>query len=203
MQDISAATGLEKGSLYSHFATKEELAAAAFDHAWAQTCSARAGNLGQAPDGVDKLKLHIANFVSKPSFPGGCPMLNTVLDADDGNATLRHRAEGAMREWVGFLAEIIRAGQAKGEIRSTLNPEELAILIISLLEGAFVSSRLQRSRDALVLAQKHLDSHLESQVRGGAPEGPSPGSWSTSGWARHHSQEAFSPAAVLCKNYFG
>jgi TetR/AcrR family transcriptional repressor of nem operon len=165
MQDISAATGLEKGSLYSHFATKEELAVAAFDHAWAQTCSARVGNLDQAPNSVDKLKLHITNFVSKPSFPGGCPMLNTVLDADDGNSALRHRAEGAMRDWVGFLADITRAGQAKGEIRSTLNPEELAILIISLLEGAFVSSRLQRSRDALVLAQRHLDSYLESQVR--------------------------------------
>jgi TetR/AcrR family transcriptional repressor of nem operon len=165
MQDISAATGLEKGSLYSHFATKEELAVAAFDHAWAQTCSARAGNLDQASNSVDKLKLHITNFVSKPSFPGGCPMLNTVLDADDGNSALRHRAEGAMRDWVGFLADITRAGQAKGEIRSTLNPEELAILIISLLEGAFVSSRLQRSRDALVLAQQHLDSYLESQVR--------------------------------------
>src|SRR5580658_22111 len=165
MQDISAATGLEKGSLYSHFATKEELAAAAFDYAWAQTCSARVGNLDQTPNSVDKLKLHIENFVSKPSFPGGCPMLNTVLDADDGNAILRRRAEGAMRGWLGHLADITRAGQAKGEIRSTLNPEELAILIISLLEGAFVSSRLQRSRDALVLAQQHLDGYLESQVR--------------------------------------
>jgi TetR/AcrR family transcriptional repressor of nem operon len=165
MQDISAATGLEKGSLYSHFATKEELAAAAFDYAWAQTCSARVGNLDQAPNSVDKLKFHIANFVSKPSFPGGCPMLNTVLDADDGNAILRRRAEGAMREWVGYLADIARAGQAKGEIRPSVNPEELAILMISLLEGAFVSSKLQRSQSALILAQQHLETYLESQVR--------------------------------------
>ena len=124
MQDISAATGLEKGSLYSHFATKEELAAAAFDYAWAQASSARLGNLDQAPNSVDKLKLHIENFVSKPSFPGGCPMLNTVLDADDGNAILRRRAEGAMRDWVGYLADIARAGQAKGEIEPSVNPEE-------------------------------------------------------------------------------
>jgi TetR/AcrR family transcriptional repressor of nem operon len=165
MQDISDATGLEKGSLYSHFATKEALAVAAFDHAWAQTCSARVGNLEQAPNSVDKLKLHITNFVYKPSFPGGCPMLNTVLDADDGNAILRRRAEDAMRDWVTFLADITRAGQAKGEIRSTVNPQELAILVISLLEGAFVSSKLQRSRNALVLAQQHLESYLESQVR--------------------------------------
>jgi TetR/AcrR family transcriptional regulator, transcriptional repressor for nem operon len=165
MQDISAATGLEKGSLYGHFATKEELAVAAFDHAWAQTCSARAGNLDQAPNSIDKLKLHIANFVSKPSFSGGCPMLNTVLDADDGNAILRRRAEGAMRDWVGFLAGIVRAGQAKGEVRSSVDPEDLAVLMISLLEGAFVSSKLQRSPGPLILAQQHLETYLERQVR--------------------------------------
>jgi TetR/AcrR family transcriptional repressor of nem operon len=173
MQDIGAATGLEKGSLYSHFATKEVLAAAAFDYAWAQTASARLCNLDQAPNSVDKLKLHIENFVSKPSFPGGCPMLNTALDADDGNAILRRRAEGAMRDWVGYLADIARAGQAKDEIRPSVNPEELAILMISLLEGAFVSSKLQRSRSALILAQQHLETYLESQVRvrGAEPRG--------------------------------
>jgi TetR/AcrR family transcriptional regulator, transcriptional repressor for nem operon len=165
MKAISAATGLEKASLYSHFDTKEELAAAAFDHAWAQTVSARAGNLDQAPNSVDKLKLHIANFLSKPSFPGGCPMLNTVLDADDGNVVLRRRAEGAMSDWVDFLADIVREGQATGEIRPTVDPEDLAVFMISLLEGAFVSSKLQRSQSALILAQRHLETYLESQVQ--------------------------------------
>ena len=56
---------------------------------------------------------------------------------------------------------------------STVNPEELAILMISLLEGAFVSSKLQRSQSALLLAQQHLETYLESQVRmrGAEPRG--------------------------------
>ncbi len=165
MQDVSAATGLEKGSLYSHFANKEELALAAFDYAWQQTGSARVGNLDQVSNSIDKLKLHIDNFVSKPSFAGGCPMLNTILDSDDGNTALRRRAEAAMEGWVGFLKDIIRTGQAKGEIRSSVHPEELAVLLISLLEGAYISSKLQKSRNILAISQQHLLAHLENEVR--------------------------------------
>ena len=165
MQDVSAATGLEKGSLYSHFANKEELAVAAFDYAWQQTASARVGNLQQASNSVDKLKLHIDNFVSKPSFAGGCPMLNTILDSDDGNLALRRRAEAAMATWVDFLLDVIRMGQTKGEIRSSVQPEELAVLLISLLEGAYISSKLQKSRNVLAISQRHLIAHLENQVR--------------------------------------
>src|ERR1700740_3646198 len=34
MSELMAATGLEKGGLYRHFASKQDLAAAAFDYAW-------------------------------------------------------------------------------------------------------------------------------------------------------------------------
>lgn len=165
MQDISEATGLEKGSLYSHFGTKEELAAEAFDYAWAETCATHAGNLGDVANSVDKLKLHIENFASKPSFAGGCPMLNTALEADDGNVTLRRRAQTALRGWAAMLADVIREGQAKREIRASVDAEALATLIISLLEGAWAIGKLQRSSAPMALACKHLTAYLESQVR--------------------------------------
>ena len=165
MHDISAVTGLEKGSLYSHFGTKEELAAEAFDYAWSKASGARVGNLGDVSNSVDKLKLHIENMASKRSFSGGCPMLNTALDSDDGNPALRRRAESALRSWVGLLAGVIREGQSKKEIRPSVDPEALAILIISLLEGASASARLQRSSMAMTVASQHLKEYLESHVR--------------------------------------
>jgi TetR/AcrR family transcriptional regulator, transcriptional repressor for nem operon len=170
MQDISAATGLEKGSLYSHFGTKEELAAEAFDYAWSETCAARVGNLGDVSNSIDKLKLHIENVASQPLFAGGCPMLNTALDSDDGNVTLRRRAESAMRGWIGLLADLVRDGQLKNEIRSSVDPEGLATLIISLLEGASACAKLQRSSLPMTLAKDHLTEHLESHVRHAADE---------------------------------
>lgn len=165
MQDISAVTGLEKGSLYTHFSSKEELAREAFDAAWTRTCEARAGNLDQVSGSIEKLKLHIDNFVSKPPFAGGCPLLNTTMDADDGNLALYQSAQKALAGWIAFLKQIIERGQESGEVRRSVDPEALSALIVSLLEGAFFTSRLQKSKAALRIAQQHLDRYLEEVVR--------------------------------------
>jgi len=164
MQDISAATGLEKGSLYTHFDSKEQLASEAFDTAWAQSSKARVDNLEQATGSIEKLKVHINNFVSKPPFAGGCPLLNATMDADDGNLVLYQRAQKAFNGWVEFLREIIEQGQTSGELSPSVEPEALSTLIISLLEGAFFTSRLQKSKAPLKIAQKHLDRYLDEAV---------------------------------------
>jgi TetR/AcrR family transcriptional regulator, transcriptional repressor for nem operon len=165
MQEISAATGLEKGSLYSHFETKEELALAAFDYAWSECSTARTGNLDQAGNSVDKLKLHIDNCITLPPFAGGCPMLNTAIDTDDGNVVLRRRAQNALRGWVSFLTQIIEEGKDKGEIKASVDAGALSTLIISLVEGAFMASKLQKSKGPMLIVQQHLNAHLEIQVR--------------------------------------
>jgi TetR/AcrR family transcriptional regulator, transcriptional repressor for nem operon len=165
MQDISAATGLEKGSLYTHFDSKEQLASEAFDTAWAQSCNARLDNLDHATGSIEKLKLHIDNFVSKPPFAGGCPLLNAAMDADDGNPVLYQQAQKALNGWIAFLREIIEQGQMSGELSPAVEPEALSTLIISLLEGAFFTSRLQKSKAPLKIAQKHLNQYLDQEVR--------------------------------------
>ena len=165
MQDISAATGLEKGSLYTHFNNKEELASEAFDAAWGETCKARAGNLDQVSGSIEKLQLHIDNFVRKPPFAGGCPLLNTMVDADDGNLALYHKAQEALAAWVALLKQIIEQGQKSAEISGLVDPEAFATLVISLLEGAFFASRLQKSKVPLRLAQLHLNRYIEESVR--------------------------------------
>ena len=62
------AKGLEKGGIFRHFDSKEELAAEAFDFAWATTIERRRQKLDSIPDHVDWLKQHIANFVMRTGF---------------------------------------------------------------------------------------------------------------------------------------
>jgi TetR/AcrR family transcriptional repressor of nem operon len=166
MSDLMAATGLEKGGIYRHFSSKEELAAEAFDYAWKSAFETRIHDLDQVPNSIEKLKRFIANFIDgRPAVPGGCPVLNTAIEADDGNALLRDRVRAAWREWRDYLAEIVVAGLKRKEIRPEIDAKEVATLIISSIEGALMIARLERNKEALLTAQSHLDRYLETQVR--------------------------------------
>jgi TetR/AcrR family transcriptional repressor of nem operon len=166
MLDIMQATGLEKGGIYRHFASKEELAQEAFDYAWNLVREARTKDLAEIGNTVDRLKQWVTNFVEvRPVIPGGCPLMNTAVEADDGNAALRKRAVAALRGWRTTIAEITQAGIERDEIRPTASPESVATVIISCLEGALMMSRLEHDREALHLAKNHLHDDLESSVR--------------------------------------
>jgi TetR/AcrR family transcriptional repressor of nem operon len=166
MSELMKATGLEKGGIYRHFFSKEAVAVEAFDYAWQAALSARTYDLDVVPNSVDRLKRFVANFVGRrPSVPGGCPLLNTAIDTDDGDPVLRERARKALREWRDLLSSIIRTGVERKEIRRGVDAKKLATLIISSLEGALMISRLERDRGALMAAQSHLERYLETEVR--------------------------------------
>jgi TetR/AcrR family transcriptional repressor of nem operon len=166
LSELMKATGLEKGGIYRHFSSKEELAAEAFDYAWKAAWDARMRDLGSIANSVDKLKQLIANFVSRrSSVPGGCPLLNTAIDADDGNPILRESALKALGVWRAHLVSIITAGKKSKEIRPGVDPATLATMIISSLEGALMVSRLERDPGALQSAERHLEHYMETDVR--------------------------------------
>ena len=164
--DVMEATGLEKGGIYRHFASKEELAAEAFDHAWKAARDARKQGMDGHTNAVDKLKQFIANFVERRAqLPGGCPLLNTAIDSDDGNPVLRARARAALKTWQRTLSAIVRKGKKANQIRPDADPAQLAGLILSCLEGAVMIGRLEGNDRALRGARAHLESHLETNIR--------------------------------------
>ena len=167
LNDLMEATGLQKGGIYRHFSSKEELAAEAFDYTWESAWRTRLLHVDERSNGTEKLKQLIANFVDHRSpVAGGCPILNTAIDADDGNAALRARVVKALRSWSTRLENIVKEAQERGEIREDVDPKTVATLIIASLEGALMMSRLQRNDDALRRVQAHLNRYVEGrQVR--------------------------------------
>ena len=167
LSNLMRATGLEKGGIYRHFESKQQLAAEAFDYAWNAAVALRLAGTEEIENSVDRLKQIVRNFREKREglVPGGCPLLNTAIDSDDGNPALRAKAKRALRSWLDRLGTIIIAGQQRGEVNRNVDAEELANLIVGTLEGSLMLRRLQKKDKPLALACRHLEEYLEEKIR--------------------------------------
>jgi len=136
-----------------------------FDYTWEVAWSARLVHVDDKENGIEKLKQLIANFMDQRSpVAGGCPILNTAVDADDGNPVLRALVAQALRPWLSRLQAIVQGAQERGETRPEVDAKAVATLIVASLEGAFMMSRLQRNEEALRHVQVHLNRFLEDEV---------------------------------------
>jgi TetR/AcrR family transcriptional repressor of nem operon len=167
LSELMEATGLEKGGIYRHFDSKQQLASEAFDYAWERAINARLEGTEEIANSVDRLQQIVRNFrdCREGLVPGGCPLLNTAIDSDDGNLPLRNQARGALNKWLARLTAIAAQGQKRAEIRRQVDSAKLATLIVSTLEGSLMLSRLQRTDEPLEVACRYLDNYLETEIR--------------------------------------
>ncbi|NJR21665.1 MAG: TetR/AcrR family transcriptional regulator [Richelia sp. CSU_2_1] len=167
MSDIMRVTGLQKGGIYNHFQSKDELALQAFDFAAECMRKQHLGVLKEHKKAVDRLKAMISelsNLAENPPIPGGCPLLNTAVESDDAHPALRQRAQIAMDGWRALICAIINKGIAKGEVRENVEADAVATVMISMMEGAIMMSKLYGDPIHINRAITHLHSYLDSQL---------------------------------------
>lgn len=158
MSDIMEATGLEKGGIYRYFDSKESLAAEAFKFSLAQSRKVRTSDLDTVTGAVNKLHYLMDRFFTEPSpIQGGCPLMNTAIDADDGNPVLRALARQAFADWRKRVTAIIQQGIREGDFPRSCHAVELADTLVAALEGALMLSRLDGDRRALKHVRKSMD----------------------------------------------
>lgn len=145
LQDITAATSLTKGSIYGNFGGKDDVALAVFDY-----------NLGRVKDILRREMLKVTTIrekllvypkvygnIQRYPFPdGGCPILNTAVEADDTHPALKKRAQDAIVYWKRTIVRLIEKGISNGEIKVPVDPEQHALAIMAMLEGMTMISNL-------------------------------------------------------------
>lgn len=162
MQDVMEATGLEKGGLYRHFSSKEELAAEVFRYAVNRVNQLRNDKIDRDHGALAELRSIVHRFVEiRSDIAGGCIIFNTAIEEDDGNPVLRGLALKAIEDWKTRLGKIVERGIRSGEISKGTLPRRVANVMIATLEGALAVSRLEGTRTALEDAQDTLCTYLD------------------------------------------
>lgn len=152
MSDLTEATGLTKGSIYGNFLNKEEVAQEAFAFNVANRIAVIQQQVKAEKTARGKLLAHVRVFSSscRHLLPdGGCPIMNTAIEADDTNEPLRKQAAAAFTSWKKSLVQIIRTGVENGEFRKTADPERTALSLIALIEGGILLSRTSKNKQDL------------------------------------------------------
>ncbi len=167
MSDVMRATGLQKGGIYNHFRSKDELALEAFDFAVRCLQQRFRGALVGKRQAVDRLMALLSvyeGFLQDPPVQGGCPLLNTAIESDDSHPRLREKTQLAMNTWRSLIERIVRQGVSRGELQPTVDPETVATILIATLEGGIMLSKLYDDPAHLDRALTHLRAYVQHQL---------------------------------------
>jgi TetR/AcrR family transcriptional regulator, transcriptional repressor for nem operon len=165
--DIMQATGLKKGGIYNHFQSKDELAVAAFDYAVSLMSQEVWSAVKTRRNAIARLQALVSSYlvyIEAPPIVGGCPILNTAIEADDTDSPLRDRAIAAINNWRNLIVRIINQGIKKGEIPITIEPDTIATIIICNIEGAIMMSQLEKNPVHLERAVAHLQNYIQNTL---------------------------------------
>lgn len=165
LNDLIRETGLEKGGIYNHFPSKEAIALAAFDHAVALI----GGHIERALAGQERAPERLLAIVgvfrdvaANRPLAGGCPVLNTAVEADDAQPALRERARAAMTDWHRLIGATVKGGIERGELRPGADPRAVATIMTATLEGAVMLARLYDDSVYMSRAADHLAGYIDS-----------------------------------------
>lgn len=145
LSEIIDRCGIRKGGIYNHFENKDEIALAAFDYSFSQILSFLSAALENSNSTKDRL-ISICNvyidMYENNTLEGGCPILNTAIESDDGHPLLKERSQQAMKFLIDRLSMIIVEGIENKELRSDINPDEVSSYFIAVIEGGLMLSKL-------------------------------------------------------------
>ncbi len=168
LSDVMEATGLQKGGIYNHFDSKEDLALAAFDYAFGLAQKRMAEALQGKRDPLERLFAivqYFEGYLEHPTLEGGCIVMNTSIESDDTNPALRERARQAMDIWRNYIHRTVRKGIERGVMRADADPDAVATLIIATVEGALLLGKLYDDDIHIQRAIAHLVDYVETRVK--------------------------------------
>jgi AcrR family transcriptional regulator len=164
LSDLTHATGLTKGALYGNFRDKQEIGAEAFKYSIRKVRDMVRGRL-EGKDTFKKQLISVLEFYSEyvfnPPVPGGCPILNTAIEADDHNTAMRKAVTQELMNTTGFISGLIEQGIKAGEFKKDVKAKELAYSFFCAIEGALMFSRVERSREPMDIIVNHCKKILD------------------------------------------
>jgi len=149
LAEILQVAGVPKGSFYHYFGSKEEFGVALIERARDEHLEALRPVLAdRRRPAVERLRAVFTQTRDECAASGPtveCLIPKLALETGNLSAPVQAAVRCAYQVWNALLAQVIREGQAAGEIAGQHDPDRLAGVLVMLWEGAAVRMQIDRS----------------------------------------------------------
>ena len=164
---IIAAAGVTKGNFYHHFKSKEELATAVIE--WHRERAVAEIGIAEllASDAPRQAVIRLLEGMAERMLCGtdvcevrGCFFGNFALELSTGSEAVRKKVQEVFDGMRSVFRQLLESAREAGEIRTDLDPERAAGMILSLMEGAVLLDKTGQTRREVRRAVEFIDDYL-------------------------------------------
>lgn len=166
VDQICGEADLTKGSFFHYFTSKDELGEAVLDHFCAGQQQQFAGaKFNQLEDPLDKLHGLIDFICEKArdrSQTPGCLMGNFTQELALTHPRMRLRCEDKFAGFAGHIQAMLCEAKAKYGQKADFDPESVALMFVSLLQGSMLLAKARQDNNLLVKNLEHFRSYIDA-----------------------------------------
>jgi TetR/AcrR family transcriptional repressor of nem operon len=151
IQDLEAATGLGRGSLYNAFGDKEDLFLAVIERYLSTKASLPFRHLAKhdVGEGIRMMLDAVLERMLDPACPRGCLITNTSLAFGTGSSRIDEKIASAIVDAEAALERAITRARQAGQIPATARPKELARFYCAVVQSLGVMHKALGSPSVL------------------------------------------------------
>ena len=166
LDDVMAASGVSKSQLYRYFADKDALINGVIALQTERVLKAQQPHL-DALDSLPALRRWRDAMIRLNRARrgiGGCPVGSLANELADQRDTARSILVGSFETWGDRIKNGLQKMQERGELASTADPHDLAVAILSAIQGGLLLAKTTRTSRplelALDMALEHVGRHM-------------------------------------------
>ena len=154
LDDICDAASVSKSQLYHYFANKDDLVLAIIGQQTSTILAAQQPLLNHLDswENLERWGAFLVDFQAKRQCVGGCPVGSLASELADKSEASRVALVDSFDQWERYLSEGLTRMQARGELRTEADPAELAVAVMTSLQGGLLLSQTRKTTQPLQIA---------------------------------------------------
>ena len=133
--DLIAASGLTKGAFYFYFPSKADLALAVLREQKGRWLSQVGHRVLAEPTALEQLRALVPAMLDLHEREPAAWSITRLTRELAADPALAAEVAKTPAEWVALIADIVRRGQAAGDLRAGLEPEQVAAVLVGAFDG--------------------------------------------------------------------